>query len=193
MLTSYFADSIACKISVAYFRKCLEKDAAFYDRTSPQKVANKLKEEIKVIRQGIGENYAYVVQSFTVFVVGFVLAFVRGWLFTLMLLPGFPIIISTGLMLAVAMSRRAAETAKSYAQCMGLSSQAIKAIKLVQAYGNEALEANAYKESLDKNQGHLLREVKVAALSIGLIYFLLYLFYAYALFLGGRMRVLDLG
>jgi ABC-type multidrug transport system fused ATPase/permease subunit len=76
---------------------------------------------------------------------------------------------------------------------MGLSSQAIKAIKLVQAYGNEALEANAYKESLDKNQGHLLREVKVAALSIGLIYFLLYLFYAYALFLGGRMRVLDLG
>ena len=141
MLTSYFADSIARKISAAYFSRCLEMDAAFYDRTSPQKVARKLQEEIKVIRSGLGENYAYVVQSFTVFVVGFVVAFVRGWLFALMLLPGFPIIISTGLMLAVAMSRRAAETAKSYAQCLGLSSQAIKAVKLVQAYGNEALEA----------------------------------------------------
>lgn len=35
VLASYFADSIACKMSVAYFRKCLEKDATFYDRTSP--------------------------------------------------------------------------------------------------------------------------------------------------------------
>jgi ABC-type multidrug transport system fused ATPase/permease subunit len=155
-------------------------------------VSDKLNEEIKVIRSGLGENWAYVVQSFTVFVLGFVVAFVRGWLFALVLLPGLPIILSTGLMLAVAMSRRAAETAKSYAQCLGLSSQAFKAIKLVQAYGNEALEAGAYEASLARNQGELLREVRVAALSIGLIYFLFYLFYAYALLLGGRMRVLDL-
>lgn len=84
-------------------------------------MADRLKEEIKIVRSGLGENYAYVVQSFTVFALGFIVAFARGWLFTLMLLPGFPIIISTGLMLAVAMSRRAAETAKSYAQCLGLS------------------------------------------------------------------------
>jgi hypothetical protein len=56
VLTSHFADSITYKISVAYFGKCLEKDAAFYDKTSPQKVADKLKEEIKIIRQGLGEN-----------------------------------------------------------------------------------------------------------------------------------------
>jgi len=145
VLTSFFADNIAFKISVIYFRKCLEKDSTYFDRNKPEKVAKKLDQEIKVLRSGLGENYGYVVQSFTAFLLGFIVAFLRGWLFALTLLPGFPVIICTGLMLAVAMSRRAAETAKSYAQCEGLSAQAIRAIKLVQSYGNEAIESDAYR------------------------------------------------
>ena len=47
-------------------------------------------------------------------------------------------------------------------------------------------------DALDMNHAYLLREVKGAACSIGFIYLLFYLFYAYSLFLGGRMRVMDL-
>ena len=119
-MTSHFADTIAFKMSVAYFEKCLKQDIAFYDRASAKKVAKKLKDEIGIIRQGLGENHAYAVQSFTVFIVGFIVAFVRGWLLTLMLLPGFPIIIGTGLMLAVSISKRGEDTVKSYAKCIGI-------------------------------------------------------------------------
>lgn len=61
VLTSYFADSIAFKMSVAYFEKSLKQDISFYDRTSARKVAQKLKDEIGIIREGLGENYAYAV------------------------------------------------------------------------------------------------------------------------------------
>lgn len=36
-----------------------------------------------------------------------------------------------------------------------------------------------------------IKEVKTAALSVGLLYFLFYAFYAYTLFVGGRLRVLN--
>ena len=111
---------------------------------------------------------------------------------TLMLLPGFPIIIGTGLMLAVAMSNRADETIKSYAKCLGISTQALKAIKLVQAYNNEKTELQAYGRRLNSNRNKTLKEVKMAALAIGLIYCLFYFFYAYSLFVGGRLRVLEI-
>lgn len=94
-------------------------------------MAKRLKDEISIVRKGLGENYAYSVQSLTVFIVGFVVAFYRGWLLTLMLLPGFPIVMGTGIILAVAMSKRAEDTIKSYVRTLGISTQALKAIKLV--------------------------------------------------------------
>ena len=121
LFSSYFADSIASKMSIAYFEKSLKQDVAFYDRQSSKKIVERLKDEITIVRQGLGENYAYAVQSFTVFLVGFIVAFIRGWLLTLLALPGFPVIIFIGLKLAGLMSEQAEATARSYSRCMGLS------------------------------------------------------------------------
>ncbi len=44
-LFSSFSVSIAFKTKVAYFKACLDKDAAFYDIQNPQEMAAKISKE----------------------------------------------------------------------------------------------------------------------------------------------------
>ena len=46
---STFAMRIAHKIRIVYFRKCLEKDAAFYDVNNPTEMSAKISKEISAI------------------------------------------------------------------------------------------------------------------------------------------------
>jgi len=43
------ASRIAHRIRIEYFRKCLEKDAAFYDLNNPMEMAAKISKEVTVI------------------------------------------------------------------------------------------------------------------------------------------------
>ena len=53
---SIFAESIAYKVKINYFRSCLEQDATFYDDQNPTEMASKISRETTAIQKGIGEK-----------------------------------------------------------------------------------------------------------------------------------------
>ena len=80
---------------------------------------------------------------------------------------------------------------KSYVQSGGLAEQAIDAMRLVHAYSNESQEKKNFVLLLRQNQASLKHQVVLASFSLGIIYMLIYLFYAYSLYIGGKFRVED--
>lgn len=48
-LFSIFAENIAYKIRIDYFKSCLAKDAAFYDDNNPTEMASKISKEVSAI------------------------------------------------------------------------------------------------------------------------------------------------
>jgi len=48
------ASRISYRIKVEYFKKCLEKDAAFYDVHNPMEMSSKITKEASVIGAGMG-------------------------------------------------------------------------------------------------------------------------------------------
>jgi len=128
----------------------MNKPSEFFDGMKSQAAARKLINEIEVVK-GMGEHYQYMFQSGVAFVGAFVVAFYRGWLLGLALLPGVPVIVCAGLLLAISVNARSIETIKSYVQSGGLAEQAIDAIRLVHAYGNESQEKKNYVQLLRQN------------------------------------------
>ena len=189
-LIAWYSEGMARSIAVNYFKLCMEKDGHFFDKAKTDKIARKLQFELKLVRS-MGEHWAYAFQSGVAFLGSFAVAFWQGWLFTCVLLPGVPVIVCTGLILTIALNARARQAAKSYVQAGGLAEQAINAIKLVHAYSNEYQEKQNYTQRLRENHGLIRKQIKSAALSLGFIYFLIYLFYAFALFVGGQFRTRD--
>jgi len=48
------ATNVAYKTRIAYFAKCLERDAAFYDENIPSEMPSKIAKECSAIEQGCG-------------------------------------------------------------------------------------------------------------------------------------------
>ena len=103
-LWSIFAQRIAEKTRIAYFRACLHKDAAYYDEHSPAELASKISKEVQVIQRGLGEKPGQILMSVFGFLFGFTFAFYWGWVFTLILLAAFPFLVIVGMAMGIALA-----------------------------------------------------------------------------------------
>jgi ATP-binding cassette subfamily B (MDR/TAP) protein 1 len=98
-----FAARISYKTRMIYFTKCLEKDAAFYDVNSPTEMSAKISKEISAIQRGLGEKVGNIIMSIFMFIFGFGLAFVWGWLLSVILMGAIPFIMLTGIGMAMSL------------------------------------------------------------------------------------------
>jgi ABC-type multidrug transport system fused ATPase/permease subunit len=71
---SVFAENIAYKIKLKYFRAAIEKDSSYYDLQNQNEMASKISKECSAITNGLGERIAKVNGGFMALVVGFACA-----------------------------------------------------------------------------------------------------------------------
>jgi ATP-binding cassette subfamily B (MDR/TAP) protein 1 len=65
------------------------------------------------------------------FIGGFIIAFVRGWLLTIVLCSSIPLIVLSGAMMALVISKMASRGQSSYAKAANVVEQTIGGIKTV--------------------------------------------------------------
>ena len=134
-IMSIFAENIAFKTKVYYFKNMLEKDAGFYDEVNAASIASRITKETGAIQRGLGEKVAQVIFSYGSFFMGIFFAFFLGWYFTLILLAFVPIMLLGGGLFGAALMSGMAESMRAYAQSAGYAEQALQAIKVVHTYG----------------------------------------------------------
>lgn len=122
---------------MAYFSKCLDLDAAFYDRNNPTEMSAKISKEISAIQRGLGEKVGTIIMSVGNFIFGFVVGFYWGWLYTLILMAVVPIVGIAGAGMGASMETGLTATMRAYSQSAGYAEQALYAIKVVHSYGQE--------------------------------------------------------
>ena len=187
-LLSIFAENIAYKTKISYFKAMLEKDAGFYDENSAMSVASRISKETAAIHRGLGEKVGQVVMSYSALLIGFVFAFVIGWYYSLILVASMPVIMCAGGLAGAALMSGMAEAMRAYANSAGYAEQAIQAIKVVHTYGQEALEQRIYTSQLVKTRGNAALQTFKSAFGQGCMFFTFFAFYCYGFYFGGFLR-----
>jgi len=75
-----------------YFKALIYMDIPYFDYESTGILAAKLASEAKVIEVGLGNQFGQTFQCIGMFLGGFIIAFIQGWLFTLILLGLTPVV-----------------------------------------------------------------------------------------------------
>ena len=75
--------------------------------------------------------------TIAMFIAGFVIAFVYGWLMTLVVISSIPAIAIGGMMYASATAKKDKENEKDYAEAGGMVEQAISGIRTVKQLNGE--------------------------------------------------------
>lgn len=82
-------------------------------------MASKINKEAGAVRRGCSEKNGVVNMSIWMFILGFVAAFYRGWLFSLILLGGLPFIACVGILFGASMQSGQVQQMKAYSQSAG--------------------------------------------------------------------------
>lgn len=78
-------------------------------------MGSRIAKEVSGIQRGIGEKFGNIFMSVSSFILGYAFAFYFGWILTLILLAGLPVMLCVGALLGVSVQGGIVEQMKSYA------------------------------------------------------------------------------
>ncbi|XP_039012159.1 ABC transporter B family member 4-like [Hibiscus syriacus] len=183
----------AARIRGMYLKTILRQDVGFFDvETNTGEVIGRMSGDTVLIQDAMGEKVGKFSQLISTFLGGFVIAFVKGWLLTLVMLSAIPLLVLSGGTIAITISKMATRGQNAYAKAATVVEQTIGSIRTVASFTGEKQAINNYNKSLITAYKSGIQEGTAAGLGVGLVMLIIFCSYALAVWFGGKM-ILEKG
>ncbi|ESQ39344.1 hypothetical protein EUTSA_v10001285mg [Eutrema salsugineum] len=183
----------AARIRSMYLKTILRQDIAFFDvDTNTGEVVGRMSGDTVLIQDAMGEKVGKAIQLLSTFVGGFVIAFIRGWLLTLVMLSSIPLLVIAGAGLAIVIARTASHGQTAYAKAAIVVEQTIGSIRTVASFTGERQAISNYNKHLVTAYKAGVIEGGSTGLGLGTLFLVVFCSYALAVWYGGKL-ILDKG
>ncbi|MBA0763440.1 hypothetical protein Gotri_012880 [Gossypium trilobum] len=183
----------AARIRGLYLKTILRQDVAFFDvETNTGEVVGRMSGDTVLIQDAMGEKVGKFIQLVSTFIGGFVIAFVQGWLLTLVMLSSIPPIVISGGVMALIVSKMASRGQNAYAKAASVVEQTIGSIRTVASFTGEKQAISNYNKFLGAAYTSGVHEGFAAGLGLGVLFLVIFCSYSLAIWFGARL-VLDRG
>ncbi|KAG8389626.1 hypothetical protein BUALT_Bualt02G0248600 [Buddleja alternifolia] len=183
----------AARIRSLYLKTILRQDVAFFDKeTNTGEVVGRMSGDTVLIQEAMGEKVGKFMQLIATFLGGFVIAFIKGWLLTLVMLSSIPLLVISGALMSIALSRMASRGQDAYAKAAIVVEQSIGSIRTVASFTGEKQAVAKYDKSLLKAYQSGVHEGWASGLGLGSVMCIIFCSYALAVWFGARM-ILERG
>ncbi|GFP93628.1 ABC transporter b family member 21 [Phtheirospermum japonicum] len=183
----------AARIRTLYLKTILQQDIAFFDKeVHTGEVIGRMSGDTVLIQDAMGEKVGKFVQLMSTFFGGFIIAFTKGWLLTLVMLSAIPPLMISGGIMAQVVSRMASRGQSAYADAAVVVEQTIGSIRTVASFTGEKKAVSNYNSSLERAYKSSVHEGLATGLGLGAVMFVMFCSYALAVWYGGKM-ILEQG
>ncbi|KAI3732543.1 hypothetical protein L1987_63749 [Smallanthus sonchifolius] len=183
----------AARIRNLYLKTILRQDISFFDKeTNTGEVVGRMSGDTVLIQDAMGEKVGKFTQLFSTFVGGFVVAFVQGWLLTLVMLTAIPLMVVSGSVMSVMIVKMATRGQTAYAKAATVVEQTIGSIRTVASFTGEKKAVADYNNSLLDAYNSSVHEGLAAGLGLGSLICIMFCSYALAVWYGAKM-ILEKG
>ncbi|XP_075089958.1 ABC transporter B family member 11 isoform X2 [Nicotiana tabacum] len=183
----------AARIRSLYLKTILQQDIAFYDKeTNTGEVVGRMSGDTVLIQDAMGEKVGKFVQLISTFIGGFVISFTKGWLLTLVMLSVIPLLVISGGVMSLILSKMASRGQDAYARAATVVEQTIGSIRTVASFTGEKQAVANYNMSLIKAYQSGANEGLATGLGLGSLFSIIYCSYALAIWFGARL-ILEKG
>lgn len=183
----------AARIRSLYLATILRQDVGFFDKESNTgEVVGRMSGDTVLIQDAMGEKVGKFIQLVSTFLGGFVIAFIKGWLLTLVMLSSIPLMVASGGTMALLLSRMASRGQDAYAKAATVVEQTIGSIRTVASFTGEKKAVAEYDKSLVKAYTSGVHEGLASGLGLGSVMFIVFCSYALAIWFGAKM-ILEKG
>ncbi|XP_010504005.1 PREDICTED: ABC transporter B family member 11-like isoform X2 [Camelina sativa] len=183
----------AARIRSTYLKTILRQDIGFFDvDTNTGEVVGRMSGDTVLIQDAMGEKVGRFIQLLSTSVGGFVLAFIKGWLLTLIMSTSVPLNVMAGAAIALIVTRTSSRGQAAYAKASTVVEQTIGSIRTVASFTGEKQATNSYKKLITSAYKSSIQQDFSTGLGYGVMSFVFFSSYALAIWFGGKM-ILEKG
>ncbi|XP_034197975.1 ABC transporter B family member 4-like, partial [Prunus dulcis] len=183
----------AARIRSLYLKTILRQDIGFFDKEiNTGEIVGRMSGDTVLIQEAMGEKVGTFIQLIATFVGGFVVAFVKGWLLTLVMLSSIPLVVLSGAVMRILISKMASSGQTAYSVAATVVEQTIGSIRTVASFTGEKQAIANYNNSLIKAYNSGVQEGLASGFGIGSAMLIMMCSYALAIWFGGKM-ILEKG
>ncbi|XP_041018970.1 ABC transporter B family member 21-like [Juglans microcarpa x Juglans regia] len=180
----------AARIRGLYLKTILRQDVAFFDKeTNTGEVVERMSGDTVLIQDAMGEKVGKFVQLLSTFIGGFFVAFFKGWLLTLVLLASIPLLVASGGIMSVVISKTASRGQGAYANAANVVEQTISSIRTVASFTGEKQAVAKYKKFLVTAYKSGVQEGLASGLGFAMVMCVMFSSYGMAIWFGSKMIV----
>ncbi|KAI3846864.1 hypothetical protein MKX03_008457 [Papaver bracteatum] len=180
----------AVRIRGLYLTTILRQEIAFFDKeTTRGEVIGSMSGDIILIQGAIGEKAGEFFELTSTVLAGFIIAFVKGWLLTFVMLSTVPVLAICAAFMFILMRKQASRAQADYLQAGIVVDETISSIRTVASFTGENQAIFNYDKSLTKVYKSGVLEGVVAGLGLGSFSCILYSTYGLATWFGARMII----
>ncbi|KAG8058852.1 hypothetical protein GUJ93_ZPchr0002g25192 [Zizania palustris] len=180
----------AARIRGLYLEAILRQDMPFFDvETSTGEVIERMSGDTVLIQEAIGEKVGKFLQLNSTFLGGFMIAFARGWLLSLVMLSSIPLVVLAAAAMTLAATKLAYRSQLAYSEAGKLVQQTIGSIRTVVSFTGEKRATDKYNEFLKKSYISAVHQGAVVGLGVGSVLLILFCSYGLAVWYGAKLIV----
>lgn len=137
MLTCWLitGDRQAAACRKKYFATLLQQEIGWYDCSDQSTLSSSFSADTLAFQGALGEKMALMLQSTGTIIGGFIIAFIKGWLMSLVCLAGFPVLGISAVLYFRQLQMSNRDIENIYTQAGGKTEQAFSSIKTVKQLG----------------------------------------------------------
>ncbi|KAI4383199.1 hypothetical protein MLD38_009066 [Melastoma candidum] len=178
----------AARIRGLYLKTILRQDVAFFDcETNTGEVVGRMSGDTVLIQDAMGEKVGKFIQLVSTFIGGFVIAFLKGWLLTLVMITSIPLLVISGGAMALIISKMASRGQDAYAKAANVVEQTIGSIRTVASFTGERQAIASYNKFLVDAYKSGVHEGLAAGFGLGAVMLIIFGSYGLAIWYGGKL------
>ncbi|EEF43201.1 multidrug resistance protein 1, 2, putative [Ricinus communis] len=178
----------AARIRSLYLKAILRQEIGFFDKeTNTGETVARMSGDAVLIQDAMGEKVGKFLQLILTFISGFVIAFIRGWKLTLIMLSSIPPLVFSGALMAIYISKLASRGQTAYSLAATVVDQTIGSIRTVASFTGEKQAIARYNNCLTKACKSGVQESLAAGFGFGLVTFIVFSYYALVVWYGAKL------
>ncbi|WJX96357.1 ABC transporter B member 11 [Trifolium repens] len=180
----------AARIRGLYLKTILRQDVSFFDKeTNTGEVVGRMSGDTVLIKDAMGEKVGQFIQFVATFIGGFVIAFTKGWLLTVVMLSSIPLIVLSGAMTSMVIAKATSTGQEAYSKSASVVEQTISSIRTVASFTGEKEAIAKYNQSLIKVYKTSVQEALASGVGFATLFFVFTSSYALAVWFGGKLII----
>ncbi|GJM93457.1 hypothetical protein PR202_ga10015 [Eleusine coracana subsp. coracana] len=184
----------AARIRSLYLKSVLRQDIAFFDiEMTTGQVVSRMSGDTVLVQDAIGEKVGKSLQLVATFIGGFVVAFVKGWLLSLVMLACIPPVVIAGGAVSTILTKISSKGQESYSDAGNVVEQTLGAIKTVVSFNGEKQAIASYNKLIHKAYKAAAEEGLTNGFGMGSVLFIFFSSYGLAIWYGGKLILSNKG